>query len=37
MNIGMFIENVMLVALAFGLATYPQAALAEYPTSYANI
>ncbi|MHB8742893.1 MAG: nitroreductase [Sulfuricaulis sp.] len=30
-DIGMFIENVMLAALAFGLATCPQAALAEYP------
>lgn len=30
-DIGMFIENVMLAALAFGLATCPQASLAEYP------
>lgn len=30
-DMGMFIENVMLAALAFGLATCPQAALAEYP------
>ena len=30
-DMGMFIENVMLAALAFDLATCPQAALAEYP------
>lgn len=30
-DIGMFIENAMLAALSFGLATCPQAALAEYP------
>jgi nitroreductase len=30
-DMGMFIENVMLAALSFGLATCPQAALAEYP------
>ena len=30
-DMGMFIENVMLATLAFGLATCPQAALAEYP------
>ncbi len=30
-DIGMFIENVMLAALTFGLATCPQASLAEYP------
>ena len=29
-DMGMFIENVMLAALSFGLATCPQAALAEY-------
>ncbi|MHB8622217.1 MAG: nitroreductase [Sulfuricaulis sp.] len=32
-DIGMFIENVMLAALAFGLATCSQAALAEYPNT----
>jgi nitroreductase len=32
-DIGMFIENVMLAALAFGLATCPQASLAEYPNT----
>jgi len=30
-DMGMFIQNVMLAARAFGLATCPQAALAEYP------
>ena len=30
-DMGMFIENVMLAARAHGLATCPQAALAEYP------
>ena len=30
-DMGMFIENVMLAALSFGLATCPQASLAEYP------
>lgn len=30
-DMGMFIENVMLAALAYDLATCPQAALAEYP------
>ncbi|MFA5140672.1 MAG: nitroreductase [Elusimicrobiota bacterium] len=30
-DIGMFIQNVMLAALAHGLGTCPQAALAEYP------
>jgi nitroreductase len=30
-DMGMFIQNVMLAALAFDLATCPQAALAEYP------
>lgn len=30
-DMGMFVENVMLAALAFDLATCPQAALAEYP------
>ena len=28
---GMFVENIMLAALEYGLATCPQAALAEYP------
>ena len=27
----MFIENVMLAAIGYGLATCPQAAIAEYP------
>jgi len=31
MDIGMFIQNVMLAALQFDLATCPQAALSEYP------
>lgn len=31
MDMGMFIQNVMLSARAFGLETCPQAALAEYP------
>lgn len=31
LDMGMFIQNVMLAALGFGLATCPQAALAEYP------
>jgi nitroreductase len=31
MDIGMFMQNVMLAAIGFGLATCPQAALAEYP------
>lgn len=31
MDLGMFIQNVMLAARAFGLETCPQAALAEYP------
>ena len=30
-DIGMFIQNVMLAARSFGLATCPQAALVEYP------
>jgi nitroreductase len=30
-DMGMFIENVMLAALGFGLATCPQASIAEYP------
>ncbi len=30
-DMGMFIENVMLAALGIGLATCPQAAIAEYP------
>jgi nitroreductase len=30
-DMGMFIENVMLAALGLGLATCPQASLAEYP------
>lgn len=30
-DMGMFIENVMLAALEYGLATCPQASLAEYP------
>jgi nitroreductase len=34
---GMFIENVMLAALGHGLATCPQAALAEYPDLVRNI
>ncbi|MBS0288155.1 MAG: nitroreductase [Proteobacteria bacterium] len=31
MDMGMFIQNVMLAARGFGLETCPQAALAEYP------
>ena len=31
MDMGMFIQNVMLAARHFGLETCPQAALAEYP------
>lgn len=31
MDIGMFLQNVMLAARGFGLETCPQAALAEYP------
>ena len=31
LDMGMFMENVMLAALAFDLGTCPQAALAEYP------
>jgi len=31
MDMGMFLENVMLAAMGFGLATCPQAAIAEYP------
>lgn len=30
-DLGMFIQNVLLAALPFGLATCPQAAMAEYP------
>ena len=30
-DMGMFIENVMLAALGYGLATCPQASIAEYP------
>jgi len=31
LDLGMFIQNVMLAAMAFDLATVPQASLAEYP------
>ncbi|HRE30524.1 MAG TPA: nitroreductase, partial [Candidatus Berkiella sp.] len=31
MDMGMFLQNVMLAARGFGLETCPQAALAEYP------
>ena len=31
LDMGMFLENVMLAAIHFGLATCPQAALAAYP------
>jgi nitroreductase len=31
LDYGMFFQNIMLAALAFGLGTCPQAALAEYP------
>ncbi|WP_126456333.1 nitroreductase [Sulfuriflexus mobilis] len=31
LDLGMFIQNVMLAAIEFNLATVPQAALAEYP------
>lgn len=31
LDYGMFLQNIMLAALDFGLATCPQAALAEYP------
>lgn len=31
LDLGMFIQNVMLAAMEYGLATCPQAALAEYP------
>jgi nitroreductase len=31
MEVGMFIQNIMLAALEFGLATCPQISLAEYP------
>ena len=31
LDMGMFIQNVMLAARAHGLATCPQAAMAEYP------
>jgi len=31
MDIGMFLQNIMLAARAYGLETCPQAALAEYP------
>lgn len=30
-DMGMFLQNIMLAALAFGLATCPQASLAEFP------
>ena len=31
LDLGMFLQNIMLAALEFGLATCPQASLAEYP------
>ncbi|HKY70109.1 MAG TPA: nitroreductase [Gammaproteobacteria bacterium] len=31
MDMGMFLQNIMLAAQAFGLATCPQASMAEYP------
>ena len=37
LDCGMFIENVMLAARAFGLDTCPQAALAEYPDLVRNM
>ena len=36
-DVGMFIQNVMLAARGFGLETCPQAALAEYPDVIRNI
>ena len=36
-DMGMFIQNVMLAARGFGLETCPQAALAEYPDVIRNI
>lgn len=36
LDLGMFIQNVMLAAMEFGLATAPQAALAEYPDIVRN-
>lgn len=36
-DMGMFIQNVMLAARAFGLETCPQASLAEYPDIVRNI
>lgn len=36
-DVGMFIQNVMLAARAFGLATCPQASLAEYPDIVRNL
>lgn len=36
-DMGMFIENVMLAALGHGLATCPQASLAEYPNLVRDI
>jgi len=36
-DMGMFIENVMLAAIGHGLATCPQAAIAEYPDIVRNL
>jgi len=37
LDMGMFIQNVMLAAIGHGLATCPQASLAEYPQIVRNI
>jgi nitroreductase len=37
LDMGMFIENVMLAAVGHGLATCPQASLADYPTMVREI
>ncbi len=34
---GMFIENVMLAAIGYGLATCPQASIADYPQRIRDI
>ncbi len=36
-DLGMFVQSIMLAALGHGLATCPQAALAEYPNHVRNI
>jgi nitroreductase len=37
MDMGMFMQNVMLAAIGVGLATCPQAAMAEYPNIVRNV